>query len=552
LDEASNAGYFTSYADSPSFHPLLKDFLLAKLGNDRVTDQVIFELVEHYVSRAEWDNAFHIIARRPKPEMLVSLIEFANEPLLREGRTVTLKEWVTTAAQLGARDAVLDLVMAELAAREGRALEAERSAIFAARDPHSKHQFRAFCLAGRAAHLDSRELAALKHFRAAEALAADDQELQEARWGALMCATGLDDAGELQRALDDFLAYEPRTADDLLRAANAKLSTSPILGDSARAANEGLAVMRLVGDANPVIAVSFLNALGRMLSLFGRYSEALAIAERAAALVNDKSLAFAHPHVHLAKAIALLGLGSFDLASQELEAAERVAVRIHDRHNIVDVRTVRARVSLSRRDFTEALELTRASAHGVTRPMEAELLATRGLAFMCAGETAESESILKQLRHLDSLPEAAGLALAAQAVQAARMKDEDGLLAKLKRLRTLGVADALVVARRASRDLDAALKSLETSGVRFLEGEAPVLREETALASLTRRELEVLRLLGRGHTNKEIAAKLVIAEVTAKVHVRNILRKLQARSRTEAAILATKIGIEGASSRFED
>jgi DNA-binding CsgD family transcriptional regulator len=289
-----------------------------------------------------------------------------------------------------------------------------------------------------------------------------------------------------------------------------------------------------------------------MLSLFGRYSEALAIAERAAVLVNDKSLAFAHPHVHLAKAIALLGLGSFDLASQELEAAERVAVRIHDRHNIVDVRTVRARVSLSRRDFTEALELTRASAHGVTRPMEAELLATRGLAFMCAGETAESESILKQLRHLDSLPEAAGLALAAQAVQAARMKDEDGLLAKLEKLRTLGVADALVVARRASRDLDAALKRLETSGVRFLEGEAPVLREETALASLTRRELEVLRLLGRGHTNKEIAAKLVIAEVTAKVHVRNILRKLQARSRTEAAILATKIGIEGASLGSED
>jgi len=57
---------------------------------------------------------------------------------------------------------------------------------------------------------------------------------------------------------------------------------------------------------------------------------------------------------------------------------------------------------------------------------------------------------------------------------------------------------------------------------------------------LTDRELEVLRLVARGMSNKEIAAELVIAENTVKNHVRNILEKLQLRSRMEAAMYAIR------------
>ena len=63
------------------------------------------------------------------------------------------------------------------------------------------------------------------------------------------------------------------------------------------------------------------------------------------------------------------------------------------------------------------------------------------------------------------------------------------------------------------------------------------------LAGLTDREVEVLRLLAAGQSNKEIGAKLFIAPKTASVHVSNILAKLGAASRTEAAAIAHAQGV---------
>jgi DNA-binding NarL/FixJ family response regulator len=62
-------------------------------------------------------------------------------------------------------------------------------------------------------------------------------------------------------------------------------------------------------------------------------------------------------------------------------------------------------------------------------------------------------------------------------------------------------------------------------------------------AELTSRELDVLRLVGMGKANKEIAAELSISERTVRSHVSSILRKLALNSRTQAALWAVREGL---------
>ncbi|WP_428516089.1 response regulator [Roseovarius sp.] len=65
----------------------------------------------------------------------------------------------------------------------------------------------------------------------------------------------------------------------------------------------------------------------------------------------------------------------------------------------------------------------------------------------------------------------------------------------------------------------------------------------TNAASLTPREQEVLRRLAEGKLNKEIARDLEIQEVTVKLHVKTLSRKLRARNRTHAAMLGRDMGL---------
>ncbi len=66
---------------------------------------------------------------------------------------------------------------------------------------------------------------------------------------------------------------------------------------------------------------------------------------------------------------------------------------------------------------------------------------------------------------------------------------------------------------------------------------------QDALATLTRREREVLELLAQGLTNRQIGRSLGVTEKTVKTHVGNLLSKLGVADRTQAAVLAVRAGI---------
>ena len=72
---------------------------------------------------------------------------------------------------------------------------------------------------------------------------------------------------------------------------------------------------------------------------------------------------------------------------------------------------------------------------------------------------------------------------------------------------------------------------------------AEKLAEHVMYPELTERELEVLRLMATGKTNREVGGALFITEGTVKAHVNNILTKMGVRDRTQAVTTALKRGL---------
>ena len=100
-------------------------------------------------------------------------------------------------------------------------------------------------------------------------------------------------------------------------------------------------------------------------------------------------------------------------------------------------------------------------------------------------------------------------------------------------IRTVARGDALLAPAVTRRLLD-----------RYADRLPPVNPErDRRLRDLTEREVEVLTLIARGLSNREIADRLVLAEPTVKTHVSHVLDKLELRDRAQAVVLAYEAGL---------
>ncbi len=161
---------------------------------------------------------------------------------------------------------------------------------------------------------------------------------------------------------------------------------------------------------------------------------------------------------------------------------------------------------------------------------------------------------------VDALPALHEAAPAARILMLTVSEDENDLAAALRAgaigyLLKTAEGDALTAAIRRAMDGDSVvapeMMSKLVAAYRGAASAAPATSEPlasippgvTALASLSPRELDILRGIARGASNKEIAREHGIAETTVKIHVQHILRKLNVSSRVHAAVIASENGL---------
>ncbi len=113
--------------------------------------------------------------------------------------------------------------------------------------------------------------------------------------------------------------------------------------------------------------------------------------------------------------------------------------------------------------------------------------------------------------------------------------DADALIASILRV----MRGESVIADEMTSKLVAAYRGAASGAANGSAEAESVLPPVSPLAQLSPRELEILRGIARGESNKLIARQLGIAETTVKIHVQHVLRKLNVASRVQAAVIAT-------------
>ncbi len=113
----------------------------------------------------------------------------------------------------------------------------------------------------------------------------------------------------------------------------------------------------------------------------------------------------------------------------------------------------------------------------------------------------------------------------------------------LKDVSSEKLEEAIRTAARGETFLQPSVAAKVVAEFTRLEPDQKPSQQETLVEPLSDRELEILRLMADGLSNREIASQLVITEGTVKNHVTNILGKLGVRDRTQAALKARDIGL---------
>jgi DNA-binding CsgD family transcriptional regulator len=303
------------------------------------------------------------------------------------------------------------------------------------------------------------------------------------------------------------------------------------------AATEGLTSWRQLGD--PAGAAMSLRVLGIHAYGQGDYAGAASLFEESLTLFRVAGDAWGVANVVLNLGLIACLSGDLDRSDELLAEGTRLSRQAGDGYHLIGAASIRAQVAIWRGDFARAREAHRESATGLLQLGDRRGFASelRDLA-LAAAAVGEMERAARLAGAEAALREATGAPLTP--VPEARRYERE-----LDKVRAALGETAFAMAWAGGRSLPPEQAIAEAAAaIPDVVGPPAARSRETTAAELTRRETEVLRLLTRRLTNKEIAGVLSISPRTAMNHVASILAKLGVASRREAADWASRHGLD--------
>jgi ATP/maltotriose-dependent transcriptional regulator MalT len=561
LERLVAEGVLQPAADHFRFHPLLRSFLRRKLEAEQ--PELCAELTERAIidarSSQRWEEAFELALHLDRANVAVEVVEEASSDLLAAGRIETLERWLSDSGAASVEHPGARLVQAEVQLRKGRLSEAGALAeALATRLPaEATHASRAWYLGGQALYLRSQSEAALRFHRKAYEHAVGPEDMKRALWGLAMTEAelGLEDA---ETHID---ALQEMAGGDL----NAALRVG--LGRQIVAANRGSfagiwdiisPLVALADHADDPMARTTLWANAAYLCVArADYTRAAALANHAYESCVKFRLDFAKGYCLGYLVAADAGLRRFTSAVRWLRELQSLAEHQDNSYLRIMHGALSVRLALARGQAHRALEVeTLLDEVWFPPASRGELLSLLAIARAARGDGDAAINHVQAARETTGAVETRFFsAFAELTAETASSKETQSLGHRLsgliKEAQEADFLDAFVVTYRAYPRLLAILSSLPNistvQAVLTRANDAALARAfgldilppgEQEQSLLTKRESEVLGLLGQGLTNAEIAKRLFITESTVKVHVHHILEKLGARTRLQAVLLA--------------
>jgi LuxR family maltose regulon positive regulatory protein len=550
LRGAADAGFLTADGDDFSMHPLIREFLRERLKRDNDDrNAVVRRVADALISLDRWDEAFVVISELGAVDLLDGLIERSLQRLLDVNRLSTIDHWTCWARNKGTVSSIAQVAQAEIDMRHGSYQKAAASALDALDSIPASHSFhgRANLLVARCMHFLNRSREAYEYANHAYASSTDTRTTADAAWARLGIALELE-THDLDVLLDDVVECprDPHVQTARLLDGNVFLHLfSGSLHTALSSADQVIELANAIED--PMVRTSFSTRQAAALCTAGWYDEANRVIEAELAYARRARLGFFIPFATLVRATIEWGRRNFDAADELV--AEALRLGPGDAFVKIQAEQTRARVLIAHSEFDAAVATTDDRAHAPLAPTYlGEYLGVNAIALACLGRLDRALSVAHQVHRITRSHEARCLGEAARAIVAFHRGDDAAPASFLSYVEERGCFDAFVTAYRADPMFVRSLVDAHLEG-----GIRPILERAhdsqllermtqsaipEELQALTPRQFEVVGLLASGLSNRDIAQRLVISEVTVKVHLRHIFERLDVRTRTEAAVKA--------------